>query len=43
MGSVAVRVYEKMIGLKIKEDNLDGDEKRKAIEDALVKENPLEM
>ena len=43
VGSVAVRVYEKMIGLKIKEDNLAGDEKRKAIEDALVKENPLEM
>ena len=31
------------IRLKIKEENLVGDEKRKAIEDALVKEIPVEM
>ena len=43
VGSVAVSVYDKMMELKIKEDNLAGDEKRKAIEDALVKEIPLEM
>ena len=43
VGSVAVSVYDKMMELKIKEENLAGDEKRKAIEDALVKENPLEM
>ena len=43
VGSVAVSVYDKMMELKIKEDNLAGDEKRKAVEDALVKEIPLEM
>ena len=43
VGSVAVCVYDKMMELKKKEENLAGDEKRKAIEDALVKEIPVEM
>ena len=43
VGSVAVCVYDKMMELKKTEENLAGDEKRKAIEDALVKEIPLEM
>ena len=43
MGSVAVSVYDKMMERKSKGEKLAGYEKRKVIEDALVKEIPLKM
>ena len=43
MGSVAVSFYDTMMEGKKNEKVVAGDEKRKAIEDALVKEIPVEM